>query len=138
MTSSIWGGSVMLRRRPLMGSRRTHLRRHSRRGRGIWDSIKSVARTVGPVVGPILRDYAIKVARSKLGVGRRRTRRRRTGGNVSWPMVSVRGCRRRRRRTGSAMISGARRHRSTRRGRGPIGSVAGSIIGRLLGNLAPF
>ena len=123
---SVWGGSVMMRRRPLMGMRRSHSRHHSRRGRGIWDTIKSGISAVAPHALPILRDLGIKLVRSKLGVGRRHrrsrmgsrkvsrgglfsslrsrsltgSRRRRShrsrGGYVSFPFMATRGMSRRR------------------------------------------
>jgi hypothetical protein len=81
---SVFGGSVMLRRRPLMGMTRRHSRRH--RGKGIfgdiWNGVKSAASSLAPHVLPVIRDLGVSLIKKKLGVGRRRhrlSRRSRTG-----------------------------------------------------------
>ena len=157
---SVWGGSVMMRRRPLMGQRRSHLRR-SRRGRGIWDDIKSGIGSVAGHVLPVLKDVGISLLKKKFGLARRR-RRSRMGRSILSPYSGsysvgmrrhrrrrlgrsrphshmIMGLRRRRRRVGMRRVRrtrvGRRRHRL--RGRGPFGSILGHVVGSL-GHLLPF
>lgn len=154
MTPSIWGGSMMMRRRPLMGMRRTH----RRRGRGVGDV------TLGDIwkrIAPAAKALAGHSILSKIGGRRRRHRRHRGMGSMSLFGRGTRrmlGMRRRRRRGGSYAKSGyGRRRRGRRRllghrlggriiaggrrrrrlGRGPIGSVLGHLLGGL-GGFLPF
>lgn len=126
---SVWGGSVMMLKRPLMGMARSHPRRHrSHRGGlsfgDVWGHVKEGVKDVVPRLLPIARDVGLKLLRSKLGVGRRRRRR---GGLSMTPsrlgslVRSSMGMRRRHRRSklgGYAAApyvgfhSGGRKHRS--------------------------
>jgi hypothetical protein len=173
-SSSVWGGSMSMRRRPLAGMAR---RRRTHRGKGffgdLWSGVKNVGSTILPVVGPAL----AKAALSRFGMARRRrrtvghgmTHHRKRSSIASHLMSLVRashgkakshmGCRRRkshhgrahsllnmirsahsrtfgrrRRRVhhrGGSMIAGARRRR-VHRGRGPFGSILGSVLGHVL------
>lgn len=150
---SVFGGSVMMRRRPLMGQKRHRSRRHhSVMGRGIWDDIKSGLSAVAPHALSAIKDIGVGLLKKKFGLARRH--RRSHGGYSMAPYSRTVGMRRhhRSRKVGSAhMIMGARRrhlgaHRRRvrrvggvrrrrapiRRGRGPIGSVLGSVLGHVL------
>ena len=92
---------------PMWGGRRRSHSRRSHRGRGVWDVLKSIGRTVGPHILPIARDIGVSLIKKRFGLGRRRrSHRSRSLGIPRFSQSRQIGHSRRRRRT----------RRSSRRG----------------------